>query len=118
MTIVALTAEDRRALMEALESRSPCVRQARVAHALLLMAKGLPASVVAEYLFLTEPEVTGYWRAFTLGQCADPAAKSFAHETNDRGDTATGLARNDALPLQSLSTRRPWVQELRRSHST
>jgi len=47
MTVPVLTRDDRKALMDALESPSQGVRQARVAQALLLMADGCPAATVA-----------------------------------------------------------------------
>ena len=47
MTIPVLTRNDRKALVDALESPSPGGRQAPVAQALLLMADGGPAATVA-----------------------------------------------------------------------
>lgn len=116
MTIVALTGEDRKALMEALDSRTPGVRQARVAHALLLMAEGLPAPVVAEYLFLPEAVVTQYWQAFMLGRNDARAAGPRPPETETQGEDITPLAGLGTPPLRSFPGRRRWVQDLRGSH--
>jgi len=117
MTDLALTWEDHKALMEALESRSPAVRQARVAHALLLMAKGVPASTVADYLFLPEAAVTQYWQAFLLGQDAKRGAESFGSSSDDGREGRAPLARARQLSPESGSGRRRWVQDLHGSLS-
>lgn len=116
MTIVALTGEDRKALMEALDSRTPGVRQARVAHALLLMAEGLPAPVVAKYLFLPEAVVAQCWQAFMLGRNDARAAGPRPPETETQGEDITPLAGLGTPPLRSFPGRRRWVQDLRGSH--
>jgi hypothetical protein len=112
MTVVALTWEDHKALMEALENRSPAVRQARVAHALLLMAKGLPASTVADYLFLPEATVTQYWQAFLLGQSAGRGANRLGSSTEDSGDERDDETRLRPPTSPGGSGRRRWVQDL------
>ena len=112
MTVIALSREDRKALMEALESRSPAVRRARVAHALLLLAKDMPAARVADCLFLPEAAVSQYWQAFLLGQTDDRGAASFdlAVEGDQSADAVmTSLA---PPPPQHRSGRRQGVRDL------
>lgn len=112
MTVLALSREDRNALMEALESRSPAVRRARVAHALLLLAKGVPAATVADCLFLPEAAVAQYWQAFLLGQNAGRDAERFdlaIKEDQSRDAVVTSLA---PPPPRDRSDRRQWVQNL------
>jgi hypothetical protein len=112
MTVIALSWEDRNALIEALESRSPAVRRARVANALLLLAKGVPAATVADCLFLPEAAVAQYWQAFLLGQRAEREAASFDLALKDGqsgGAVVTSLA---PPPLRDRSDRRRWVQDL------
>ncbi len=111
MTVVALTWEDHKALMEALESRSPAVRRARVAHALLLMAKGVPASTVADYLFLPEATVSQYWQAFMLGQSAGCGTKSLGSSSEGGGEERAVVA-SVPPPPEGCSGRRRWVQDL------
>ena len=112
MTVLALSREDRNALMEALESRSPAVRRARVAHALLLLAKGVPAATVADCLFLHEAAVSQYWQAFLLGQNVERGAASF--DLAVKGDQSAGAVMTSLAPPTSRdrSGRRLWVQDL------
>lgn len=112
MTVIAPSREDRNALMEAFESRSPAVRRARVAHALLLLAKGVPAAIVADCLFLPEAAVAQYWQAFLLGRNAEPGAASFdlaVKEDQSAGAVVTNLV---PPPPRDRSGRRLWVQDL------
>jgi len=111
MTVVALTWEDHRALMEALESRTPAVRQARVAHALLLMAKGVPAATVADYLFLPEATVSHYWQAFLLGQCTERRGETL-DSSSEGGRERRARVTRAPQPPEGCSGRRRWVQDL------
>lgn len=112
MTVVALTWEDHKALMDALESRSPAVRQARVAHALLLMARGMPAPKVADLLFLPEAVVSQYWQAFILGQSAAREDEILDFASAEVGDGHAVVPRLPPPPVPDCSGRRRWAQNL------
>lgn len=96
MADLVLKDDDRLALMMALECRSPVVRQARVAHVLLLVAKGIPAATVADLMFLPEPVVRHY--------CA-----VFANSAADRTDTTGKDDTRQAEPrvVYPIFARRP-----------
>ena len=106
---------DRKALMDALESRSPGVRQARVAQALLLMADGVPALTVARYLFLPEPVILQYWQAFTRARMADRETDAFPSGAETHGEDSPHAARLDGPLRRSLPCRRQWVNTARNS---
>ncbi|MEA5163351.1 hypothetical protein U5903_21425 [Cereibacter johrii] len=58
-----LTDSEREMLLKTLNDRKPEIVQARMAHALLLLADGLSAEDVAGLLYVTEPTVTS-WQTF------------------------------------------------------
>ncbi|MCE6967289.1 helix-turn-helix domain-containing protein [Cereibacter sphaeroides] len=60
-----LTDSEREMLLKTLNDRKPEIVQARMAHALLLLADGLPAEDVAGLLYVTEPTVTGWQTLFS-----------------------------------------------------
>ncbi|MGO4916397.1 hypothetical protein [Pseudogemmobacter sp. W21_MBD1_M6] len=64
MTNTLLTNDDHDMLMQALQSKSPDVLQARMANALLLLSEGLPVEDVAGLLYLTEEAVSGWQKIF------------------------------------------------------
>ncbi|MBI1171474.1 hypothetical protein GC209_08745 [bacterium] len=59
-----LTSEDQTTLMKALQAKSPEVVQARMAHAILLLAEGLSVEDVAGLLYLQEEVVAGWQKIF------------------------------------------------------
>lgn len=59
-----LTDSEREMLLNTLNDRKPTIVQARMAHALLLLAEGLSAEDVAGLLYVTEPTVLGWQNLF------------------------------------------------------
>ena len=115
MTITVLTRDDRKALMDALESPSPGVRQARVAQALLLMADGVPAPTVARYLFLPESVILQYWQAFTSARTADRETALLPAGAGTHGEDSPLATRFDVPLRRSLPRCRKWVSGARDS---
>lgn len=64
MTDTLLSSDDHTMLMQALQSKSPDVVQARMANAILLLSEGLPVEDVAGLLYLSEDAVSGWQKIF------------------------------------------------------
>jgi hypothetical protein len=111
MTVVALTCEDQKGLMEALESQTPAVRKARLAHALLLLAKGVPAVTVADDLFLPEAPVSRHLQALMLDQSTKRGVES-RDSSSEGGRERRARVTRAPQPPEGCSGRRRWVQDL------
>jgi hypothetical protein len=61
---MTLTDADRDTLLATLNSKKPEIVQARMAHALLLLAEGLPLEDVAGLLYLDEATLSGWQKMF------------------------------------------------------